>query len=419
MLADPPVAAPVAIDHAGLAVRAVKRADQAEPSAFSFAVERWKETVEAYAAIPDDDPDDLEDDLAKAADDAFTNVMLARAPDLPAIAEKAKLIIEELLGTSDNATADNPAYLSHLLHQGEASEVGLISLFQDAAMLCGAPTELGAAKADGFKADVWLADLFKKTGAVLSWSHSPAGLADHLAFDGMNEEEARAAFEALPAWHQGSVSGHLRRSTARARQSISHNEPAWVAPSDPANLIRVYAESAAWIAEQHDAAKRAVVRARLRESMRREVGLSVGVPNFDPAVFTAAAYAQGCWFRSANTLFGPEVMAMNGDQRSETRAITDLFCQLDSDNLAALASYLEAEMEWAASWVAQVETDTGCIVSTYATGIGFGLGPDNLSGRLEDAAAAFNVLTPEQRASLKACGQMREATGLPIRRMAQ
>lgn len=366
---------------------------------FGAAVLRWKAQAAATQALYDADPED--DDAYEAAsaetDTALNELLQTRADGVAEIAEKGRIFIDAFLGGRryPGANADNPAYLSHLMAEGWA-EHALISLFQDAAGLSGAPPELCEARVARFSASKWLSDHVVSKGARFHWDNTGGG---KLTFGGPGEAEANIAFEALPAWNKDEVRASLRRTSAGiARQA---EMPRWMAPTGTANMIRVFADMAAYNAEPTDSDKQANLRRRLRESLRREIGLPVGVPNFDPRSFTRAAYEAGMRFQLVNPDFGPEVLQRPNDKRPETTVVSNLFAQLDGEQIKALTAYLLKRRAWAESWVQSVEQETGCLITFHDGGIGFGVGPDD-AGSLADASRLFNGLSKDEAMDLRA-----------------
>lgn len=106
-------------------------------------------------------------------------------------------------------------------------------------------------------------------------------------------------------------------------------------------------------------------------------------------------------FKLFNPAFGPDILHRAGDDSPEIKAFGDRFAQLDRHQVEALTEHLEARLAWAADWVAQVEAQTGCQVTFYDSGLGFGIGMDQPSG-LADATAMYNALTKAETLHLKA-----------------
>ena len=389
-----------AADAADAAIRA---ATSSEPlrgqTPFGAAVLRWKAQAAATQALYDANSEDEDAYEAASAetDTALTELFHTRAEGVAEIAEKGRIAIDAFLGIRryPGANADNPAYLSHLMTEGWA-EHALISLFQDAAVLSGASADLGAARASRFYASKWLADNVVAVGARFHWDNTGGG---KLTFGGLGEAKATTAFEGLPAWDRDAVRAHLRQTSAGiARQTET---PRWTAPNGTANMIRVFADMAAYNAEPTDTAKRTNLRRKLRESMRREIGLPIGVPNFDPKLFTRAAYEAGMRFQLVNPDFGPEVLHRPNDKRSETTVVSNLFAQLDGEQVEALTAYLLKRRAWAEGWVQSVEQETGCLITFHDGGIGFGVGPEE-AGSLADASRLFNGLSKDEAMDMRA-----------------
>lgn len=399
----PPTASSVADVGAGpnptdVAHRAINAADERPWRAKVAAWARLRELARAHYQADDEDKGEEVDRLADAA---FEEILNSRAPTLASMADKGRLVINELMALSSDpaADADNPAYLSHAMNDGWI-EHALISLFQDAAALASpTPLPIADARLEAFSASDWLVSTALTMGARFSWVQTSDATPDHLSFAGPGGADAQAAFEALPSWHRDKVRAHLQRQASSFARETERSE--WVGPSCTAHMIRVFAEMAAYNAEPIDGAKRAVMRRNLRENMRRDVGLPVGVPDFDPATFTAEAYALGARFKMVNPLFGPELLKKNGDERPETKSIAERFCALDGAQVDALGTYLQKRMVWAQKWIADLERETECVVSYHVSGIGFGIGPDH-TGRLAEASAAFGTLSDRERADLKA-----------------
>ena len=396
------------VDHATirLAERAVAAADQSLWRANLAEWERLKAEGKAhYVAGREDEGEDAD----RLTDAAFEEILNTRAPSLAAMADKGRLFINQALvaHSGPEASADNPAYLSHLMNDGWV-EHALISLFQDAAALSGtAPPAIATARLEAFSARDWILSTAIATGARLSWVQTADAAPDHPSFEGPGASDAEAAFAALPVWHRERVEAYLRRQATVSAQRQA-DQADWVGPSCTAHMIRVFAEMAAWSAEPADGVKRAILRRRLRENMRRDIGLPVGLAGFDPEVFTADAYALGARFKMTSPLFGPELLKKNGDDRPETKALSEAFCALDGDQVEALGAYLQERSEWAQQWIAGLERDTGCVVSFYGTGIGFGIGPDH-AGRLAEASVAYSALSDRERSDLRALAQSRVA----------
>lgn len=405
MLAEPQTTDPKTVadddlsdarDQEALTAAAIKAVRAAGRSPFEMAVDTWH-LLRAYRDKQEAAGDDERQEVAEqAADDALDAVLQTRAMTVGEIAEKGRVFISAFMGRLnwEGAHPDNPAYLSHLMCDGY-EERALIALYQDAAFLAGAPQALADASPTPFSARNWLIETLGSLRVRRHWD----GNARSLTFGGADAEKATAAFEALPPWHQSEVKDHFSNQSRMLRQQAE--QPRWSTAHTDANIIRCYAESAAYTVAKTDAVRRAEIRAQLRDSMRAAVGLPVGLDGFDAEQFVLSAYAEGMRFTLQNPDFGPNILHRTGDTRPETTAICDRFAQLDRHQVEALTEYLSARTTWAAEWTAQVTAETGCLVTFHDSGVGFGIGADAVGG-LHEASVMFSALTEAEALHLKA-----------------
>lgn len=377
--------------------------------AWVTALNKWKAAVAAREALDEDEQPDEWSDADSVADDAFFDMLNTRAPDAAAIAEKAAVYLDEVhRGAGAVATTANPAWLGKLMSDGW-DEHAIVSLLQDAARLSGASSAVWAAQPDTFDADGWLTALQDRTGCVLMWEEVEGTEPNRLTFGAIGAAEAEAEFSSLPPWQQGEVRGLLARRYHRTQPGSRSGQPSpsdWLGISGTGHMIRTFAEMAAWQAEQEDPEKRAAARRLLRESVRRDVGLPVGLPDFEPTAFVKSARAAGLRFKLVNPLFGPDIQHQRSNDSAAVHEIGNQFCQLDADQIDALTAYLEQERAWAEAWVSRIEADTGIDVLFFMEGVAISRGDGTAEG-FETAAAALSGLNETEKTILSAYAQAR------------
>jgi len=405
MLAEPQTTDPQTVacdaftnarDPEALTTAAAKAVRAAGRSPFETALDTWRLLCahrDKREAAGDDEGQEIAE---QAVDEALDAVLQTRAMTVGEIAEKGRVFISAFMGRLNwkGAHPDNPAYLSYLMCEGYEDRA-LIALYQDAAFLAGAPQELADARPTPFSASRWLNETLGSLRVRRHWD----GNTRSLTFGGADAEKATAAFEALPPWHQSEVKDHFSTQSRMLRQQAE--QPRWSAASTDAHLIRCYANSAAQTIARNDPARRAEIRAHLRDSMRAAVGLPVGLDGFDAEQFVLATYAEGMRFNLQNLAYGPDILHRVGDSRPETTVICDRFAQLDRHQVEALTEYLSARTTWAAEWTARVTAETGCLVTFHDSGVGFGIGAD-ATGGLHEASVMFSALTEAEALHLKA-----------------
>lgn len=210
---------------------------------YAMAQAVWRAIDNREAALDDDEHSDEWRAADKRSDDTLDALMALRAPDAQAMADRSRIIVENMaVYIGDNP--DNPEFVARLL-AGPWEDRGVAMLYQDALALAGATGPVVEAKADTFDAEEWLATVCREHGVKWESIDPEAMYPDHrFIHDGPSGDTAAAdaALAALSRARVDEVATYQSKETSAAREEARRERDANREPMSKAELRQFHVD---------------------------------------------------------------------------------------------------------------------------------------------------------------------------------
>lgn len=144
--------------------------DNTNHAAWATALEAHDAAVAAYASVPEDADDQTHEALWDVQHAALVVLANTRAPDVAAMVEKTRRIINAMPSFADES-ADDPETISMLLG-GNWLETIAAAILQDGLTMLGQDGPLTTAEPKTFNARAWVQQTERRTGARLTTDKS-------------------------------------------------------------------------------------------------------------------------------------------------------------------------------------------------------------------------------------------------------